>query len=266
MMKLFGAHRPGRARGRLLGAVLLGATLATLLAGCANQREIRRRHDAAIYNTELGIDYMRRGDLPLAVKKLDRALRENPDSPDVHSARALLFVRLREPKQADREFREALRLAPKNPNFQNNYAVYLCSVGRVDEGVKTFLRVAQNPLYMSPELAYENAGVCLRSVHRYVEATQMFKQALAIRPNFAQAAWEVADLDYRQGRLAQARREIDAFLASNQETPDLLLLAVKVTRAQKDPLDAELYARRLQLDFPNSAQARSLADLGRNPG
>jgi len=256
-----------RPRSAPLAWPLVVALLAALaLTGCANQQAVRRQHDAAVYNTELGIAYMRRGQLAVAQRKLDRALQENPDDPDVHSARALLFARLREPKAADREFRQALRLAPKNPDFQNNYAVYLCSVGRVDEGVRTFLAAARNPLYMTPELAFENAGLCLRSVHRDRQATRMFRQALAIRPGFAQALWEIADLDYTHGRLDQARREIDAFLASNQETPDLLLLAVKVTRAQKDPLDAELYARRLQLDFPNSAQARALADLGHDPG
>lgn len=254
--------RASGAAAALMGAVLLAGAL----GGCANQQAIQRRHNAAIYNTELGIAFMRRGQLAVAQTTLDRALRENPDSPDVHSARALLFARLREPGKADREFREALRLAPKNPDYQNNYAVYLCSVGRVDKGVKIFTEAANNPLYMTPEYAYENAGICLRSAHRNVEAAQMFRNALAVRPDFAQAAWELADLDYSDGKLAEARQEIDAFLASNHETPDLLLLAVKVTRAQKDPLDAELYARRLQLDFPDSAQARALADLGRNPG
>jgi type IV pilus assembly protein PilF len=245
-----------------LGAVLL----AGVLAGCANQQVVQRRHDAAAYNTELGIAYMRRGDLAIAQTKLDRALKENPDDPDVHSARALLFARLGDPKQADREFREALRLAPKNPDFQNNYAVYLCSVGRIDDGVQTFLRAAHNPLYLTPELAFDNAGICLRSAHRDVEAAQMFTDALAIRPAFAQALWQLADLNFSQGKLAQARQEIDAYLASNQATPDLLLLAVKVTRAQGDRLDAQLSARRLQLDFPDSAQARALADLAHNPG
>ena len=242
------------------------ALLAGVLAGCANQQAVQRRHDAAAYNTELGIAYMRRGDLAIAQTKLDRALKENPDDPDVHSARALLFARLGDPSHADREFREALRLAPKNPDFQNNYAVYLCSVGRINDGVQTFLRAAHNPLYLTPELAYDNAGVCLRSAHRDVEAAQMFSDALAIRPGFAQALWQLADLNFSQGKLVQARQEIDAYLASNQETPDLLLLAVKVTRAQGDRLDAELYARRLQLDFPDSAQAHALADLGNNPG
>jgi type IV pilus assembly protein PilF len=245
---------------------ITAALLAALLAGCVNQQKLMQRRDAAIYNTELGIAYMRRGDLALAQTKLDRALKENPDDPDVHSARALLFARLQEPEQADREFREALRLAPKNPDFQNNYAVYLCSVGRGDEGVQTFLRAAHNPEYLTPELAYVNAGICLRSSHHDVEAFQMFVDALTIRPNFPQAMWQLADLNFSEGKLADARQEIDSFLASNQETPDLLLLAVKVTRAQHDQLDAALYARRLQLDFPNSAEARELAYLGHNPG
>jgi len=248
------------------GLAVALAVLAGALAGCANQHVVQQRHDAAIYNTELGIAYMRRGQLAIAQTKLDRALQENPDDPDVHSARALLFARLGDPKQADREFREALSLAPKNPDFQNNYAVYLCSVGRVEEGVQVFLKAARNPLYTTPELAYDNAGICMRSAHRDVDAMQMFADALAIRPGFAQALWQLADLNFSLGKLAQARQEIEAFLAANQETPDLLLLAVKVTRAQGDRLDAELYARKLQLDFPDSAQARSLADLGRNPG
>ena len=251
--------------GRAIGAI--GAVLFTaVVAGCVSQQAEQQHRDAAIYNTELGIAYMQRGDLALAQTKLDRALKENPDDPDVHSARALLFARLQDPKQADREFREALDLAPKNPDFQNNYAVYLCSVGRVDEGVQTFLRAAHNPEYLTPELAYDNAGVCLRSTHHNVEAAQMFVDALTIRPNFAQALWQLADLNFSEGKLADARQEIESFLSANQETPDLLLLAVKVTRAQRDALDAQLYARRLQLDFPNSAEARQLADLGHNPG
>ncbi len=246
--------------------VLAALLLAGALAGCANEQVVRQRHDAAIYNTELGIAYLRRGDLAVAQTKLDRALEENPDDPDVHSARALLFARLEDPKQADREFRTALRLAPKNPNFQNNYAVYLCSVGRVDDGVQTFIRAAHNPLYLTPELAYDNAGICLRSAHRDVAAAQMFDNALSIRPSFGQALWQLADLNFSQHKLVEARQEIDAYFAANQETADLLLLAVKVTRAQGDKLDAALYARKLQLDFPGSAQARALADLGRNPG
>ena len=94
----------------------------------------------------------------------------------------------------------------------------------------------------------------------------MFQAALAVSPSFEQAAWQLADLEYKQGQLKQAHALIKQFLAANSETPDMLLLAVKVTRAQGDALSAELYARQLQLDFPDSAQARALAALGHSPG
>ena len=64
-------------------------------------------------------------------------------------------------------------------------------------------------------------------------------------------------------RRAQRSTPISAL---SSETPDLLLLGVRVARAQGDRLARERYARKLQLDFPASDQARALADLDRNPG
>lgn len=255
----------GRA-GRWCAAALAGSLAAALLAGCANPQQIRDQHQAAVFNTELGVAYMQRGQLAIAKRKLDRALRENPDDPNVHSARALLFERMGETARADREYREALTLAPHDPDYENDYAVYLCNAGRTEEGVKYFLAAARNPLYLTPADAYNNAGVCLRVAHHYTRAAKMFRAALAVSPGFEQAAWQLADLEYQRGRYQQAHALIKQFLAANSETPDMLLLAVKVARARGDALGAQLYARRLQLDFPNSAQAHALAAHGQNPG
>ena len=246
--------------------LLAGSLAAALLAGCANPQRVRDQHQAAVFNTELGVAYMQRGQLAIAKRKLDRALRENPDDADVHSARALLFERLGQPARADREYRAALELAPHNPDYENDYAIYLCNAGRTQAGVKYFLAAARNPLYLTPADAYNNAGVCLRVAHHYRQAVKMFRMALAVSPDFEQAAWQLADLDFKRGRYPQAHALIKQFLTANSETPDMLLLAVKVARAQGDALGAQLYARRLQLDFPNSAEAHALTALGKNPG
>jgi hypothetical protein len=47
--------------------------------------------------------------------KLDRALAQDPSNPEVHSVRGMLFDKMGMPKDADAEFRTALRLAPKDP-------------------------------------------------------------------------------------------------------------------------------------------------------
>ncbi len=238
-----------------------------VLAGCASQKRAeKKKEDASTYNTQLGIAYLRQGDVPLAKEKLDRALKENPDSPKVHSARAMLFDRMSDSKQADNEYQTALRLAPNDPDVSNNYAVYLCQIGRTDDGVKRFEVVARNALYRTPWVAYTNAGVCLRQAKRNDDAAKNFRQALSLRPNFSEAAYQLADLYFTAGDLKDARAAIDTYLGAFEETPDLLLLGVRIARAQNDRVATVLYSRKLRLDFPSSAQAKALADLEHNPG
>ena len=249
----------------LVGLGVLAAVLG--LAGCASQQEKEKKQaDASTYNTQLGISYLRQGDINLAKDKLDRAVKQNPDNPEVHSARAMLYDRMNEPALADAEFKTALRLAPHDPDVSNNYAVYLCQTGRATDGVHRFEEVARNALYRTPWVAYTNAGVCLRSAKRNAEAIRNFQQALQIRPNFAEAAYQLGDLQLQDGKLTEARAQVDTYLGSFEETPDLLLLGVRVARAQNDRIAASQYSRKLRLDFPSSAQAKALADLERNPG
>jgi type IV pilus assembly protein PilF len=253
------------------GSVLMRSALvafaALVIAACASSKRAEKKEkDAATYNTQLGIAYLREGEIPLAKEKLDRALKENPDNPGVHSARAMLYDRLGDPAKADGEFQTALRLAPHDPEVLNNYAVYLCRTGRTDDGVRRFEEAAHNALYRTPEAAYTNAGVCLRGGKRDAEAARNFKQALIIRPNFAEAAYQLSDLEFQGGKLAEARAQVDSYIGAFTATPDLLLLGVRISRAQGDRLAAEHYARKLRLDFSGTDQARALAALDRNPG
>ena len=251
---------------RRLPPRLAAGALALLFAACVTAEHPSKARDAAAYNVQLGIAYLHQGDVALAKDKLDRALAEDPGSADVHSARAMLFERMHNPDKADAEFRTSLRLAPHDPQVVNNYAVYLCQNGRTEEGVRRFEEAAHNALYRTPEAAYTNAGVCLRAAKRDEEARADFGRALRIRPNFAEAVYQLTELQFQHGELAPARAGIDAFIGSYEATADLLLLGVRVARAQGDRVGAQRYARRLQLDFPGTDQARALAELDRNPG
>jgi type IV pilus assembly protein PilF len=171
----------------------------------------------------------------------------------------MLFARMHDPDKADAEFRTSLRLAPHDPDVVNNYAVYLCQNGRTDEGVKKFQEAAANALYRTPEAAYTNAGVCLRAAKRDDEARAQFVKALQTRPNYGEAAYQLANLQFQHNELAQARGLIDSFLSHFPQTADLLLLGVRVARALGDTAASQKFARKLQLDFPGSDQARSLA-------
>jgi type IV pilus assembly protein PilF len=248
-------------------SVLLVSAAALVLVGCSSaSNRAKKKGDASNYNMQLGMAYLNQGDLGLAKEKLDRAVVENPGDPNVHSAMAMLQDRLGHPDQADKEFKAALSLGPRNPDVLNNYAVYLCRSGRVDDGVKAFDEAAHNALYRTPEAAYTNAGVCLRGAKRDTQAAMSFRRALRVRPNFAEAAYQLADLDFRRGEIKDARETVDQFIGAFEPTPDLLLVGVQIARKQGDRMAEERFARKLRMDFPSSDQTRALAELSHNSG
>jgi type IV pilus assembly protein PilF len=251
---------------RVSSLLLIGVVALALSACSSTNKRAQKKSDASNYNMQLGMAYLNQGDLGLAKEKLERAAAENPGDPNVHSAMAMLQDRLGHPEAADKEFRAALNLGPRSPDVLNNYAVYLCRTGRTDEGVKSFEEAARNPLYRTPEAAYTNAGVCLRGAKRDTQAAMSFQRALQVRPNFAEAAFQLSDLYFARGELPDAREVIDRFTSTFEPTPDLLLLGVRISRKQADRRAEEQFARKLRMDFPSSDQARALAELSRNPG
>jgi type IV pilus assembly protein PilF len=246
-------------------AVLVLALAASATAGAQDNKK-NRNQDMAAINVQLGVAYLKQGNLAIAQEKLERAEKQNPRDPNVHTALAVLYERLNRPREVESHYKTAARLAPRDPNVSNNYAVWLCKNGRPDDGVKRFIEAARNPLYSTPETAYTNAGVCLRAAKKLDQAAELFQLALQTRPNLAEAAYQMSELQFERGKYTESRANLDRFLGAFKPTPDLLLLGVRVARATGDRLGEERYARTLRVEFPQSEQVRALAELKRNPG
>jgi type IV pilus assembly protein PilF len=235
-----------------------------LLAGCVSSDGTKalKREDptdaAAKTNIQLGVAYMKQGDYPLAREKLERSLKQNPKDPDVHTSLGLLYDRVGESKLAEQHYREALRLAPTSPDVSNNYAIYLCKNGRVDDAVERFTAVAANKYYRTPEVALTNAGVCLRDAKRFDDAEKKFTAAIRVRPNYSEPTVQLAGLHLQRGQIADARKVVDTYLGAFRPDPDVLYAAVNVARAAKDKMSEEKFSRTLRLEFPDSEQARAL--------
>jgi type IV pilus assembly protein PilF len=235
-----------------------------LLSGCVSSDGSKplKREDpteaAAKTNIQLGVAYLQQGNYPLAKEKLERSLKQNPKDPDVHTTLGLLYDRVGESKLADKHFREALRLAPDKPDISNNYAIYLCKNGRVDDAVERFAAVASSKYYRTPEVALTNAGVCLKEAKRLDEAQQRFVGAIKARPNYSEATVQLANLHIERGQLPEARKVVDTYLGAFRPNPDVLFAGVTLARAAKDKMSEEKYSRTLRLEFPDSAQARAL--------
>jgi len=242
--------------------------LACQLAACVSDDPAsspQAANTAAAANLQLGSAYLQQGNLPVAKEKLERAVLQNPRDPAIHGLLALLYQRLGDDPRVEAEFRTALKMAPHDPDLLNNYAVYLCGKGRTDEGVARFQEAANNPLYRTPWAADTNAGVCLRGAQREAEAAPLFKHALQRRPDYAEAVVQLADLEISQGQAGAAYKRVEAFLGANPASAELLYLGWRAASAQQNKTTSAQLAWRLQTEFPDSEQARSIAAPHRDP-
>jgi type IV pilus assembly protein PilF len=247
------------------------ASLLMIMTGCVTTKSphLANDHaeaDAAADNVELAMAYMQQGNLARAKEKLDRGMREDPSNPNLHAVYGQFYGRINDQIKAESEFREALRLAPNDPGPLNFYGVYLCNQHRVDEGVTKLLKVATNPLYRTPELAYDNVGVCLLTVHRDEEAESAFKRALNVRPDYAEGTYQLAELELAHGRALEALTRINKFLEQYNPTADVLFAGIQAARTLGDARRAAQLAKILNADFGDSDQAHSLgADTQHKP-
>lgn len=243
--------------------------LALAVVGCVPSRsgpEPRSLEDAAQYNTQLGFNYLRAGNLSEAKVKIERALEQNPRHAMAHVAAGLLYDQLGEARKADVHFSRAVALEGDNPEILNNYAVFLCRNEQAEKGQRYFLKAATNPLYRTPEAAYFNAGTCARSGGDLEQAEQHFRRALDIRPDFPGPLLQMADIEYRSQRFLSARAFLERFLAASAANPDALWLGVRIERALGNAALADQYAQQLKREFPMSVQTRELLESERNTG
>jgi len=214
--------------------------------------------DAARINARLGIEYMKQGQVAIAREKIDKALQQNPRDPGVQMSAGLLYEQLREPKVAERHYRQALKLEPDNPEAQNALGAFLCRNGQAKQGEEVFLEAARNPLYRTPEVAYTNAGVCARRNGRLDKSEEYLRLAVSQRAQYSEALLQMAGVSFERGSFLQARAFLQRYLGMAPASAEVLLLGYQVEKALGDAAAADDFADRLRRQFPNSPEARIL--------
>ncbi|MEM7377866.1 MAG: type IV pilus biogenesis/stability protein PilW [Pseudomonadota bacterium] len=246
-----------------LARICVGCLVATVvLAGCASNREAANANmaRAAQLNAELSLGYLNQGDLQQAKAKVEKALVQNPRNPLANNLQGVVLQRLNEPSKAGTHFRRAVQLAPDEPEYANAYGVFLCERKQFEEGILQFLDVAENPLYRTPALAYENAANCALQAGKTGIAESNLVRALEIRPRFASAQLSLAKLQADEGRPDDAMDSLQALERYAPSSAESLALGARIARRLGNRDVANSYVRKLQLGFPNSYQAKVLAN------
>jgi type IV pilus assembly protein PilF len=235
-----------------------------MLAACANtalhtvnadgaDRDSRHRADLRV---ELASAYYAEGQYTTALKEVDTALTIDPTLAGAHGLRGLVLMQVGQDKQAERSLREALRLAPDNPDWQNNMGWFICQRQSAKTAMPYFLQALSNKTYSSPQKALLNSGLCSLKDQDVVNAESYFLRALQFESNLVLARVKLAKIYFERGELAQARRHIVVAVQSEKVVVEDLMMAIHIerklgNRAAEKSLVSKL--KRLYPDLPKAA-------------
>lgn len=236
--------------------LVLAALSACNTAGGTRPEYVAPDPKAAEINMRLGINYMQRGDYAIALEKLQKALKQNPNLASAHNTIALLYQQLGKNEEAEAHFLEAVERDPDYSQAQNNFGVFLCSQARYDEAEKRFLKAVENPLYNSPQYAFENAGLCAARKPDNEKAENYFRKALQIDSTLSKSLLQMAELSYDSQNYLQARAYIQRYQTNANWTASSLYLAIKTENKLDDQNAVASYTLLLRSRFPDSDETQ----------
>jgi len=94
---------------------------------------------AAATRLTLGLRYLAQGDFEKAKFNLDKALAHYPKSEEVQRGVAWYYEKVNEDKLAEEHYKKALSINNKNPSLLNQYGVFLCRKGELNERTRAYL-------------------------------------------------------------------------------------------------------------------------------
>jgi len=231
-------------------------TIAALIAGCAGEAGIKSESSAepgahieqaisaqravtdsrasAKAHTELGQMYLKQGRFDVALEEARIAIEAERGYAPAYNLSAQTYMALRQDGLAGAEFIKALRLAPNDPEINNNYGWFLCLTGKVKESLSYFEVALKNPLYQTPELALNNAGVCHMLNKDDVSGEAYLMRALKLNPNNLRAYYLLADIDYRRGHFMEARDWLKKLHGKIEPTSETVWLSLRIDRKLGD--------------------------------
>ena len=237
---------------------LLATALLTACAGTGSVSDSESARKQSEINTSLGQEYLRRGQLEIALEKLKKAVNFDPEYVPAHTMLAVLYEQIGEADMAEEHYRIAVDLAPSNGDANNNYGAYLCKTGRSDSAIRYFETATKDPFYRTPAVAYANAGSCELQSGNLDKAERFLRESLDYDAEFSDALLALANVSYRKGEFFRARAFLQRYESSGPGSAGSLLLGSRIESRLNNSEGASKYAAELFSRFPNSKQAEEL--------
>jgi len=160
--------------------------LSGLLLGCATTQavDVKKRSEA---KHQLGNSLLYEKNYQGAVTELKEAAETDPENPDIQNSLGLAYQGLKLPEQAILHYQKAIRLKPNSPEFENNLGTAYAATKQWDLAIPYFQKAADNYLYRTRHVAYDNLGSVYHNKGDYRRAIDNYKKAAEFNKDYAPA-------------------------------------------------------------------------------
>jgi type IV pilus biogenesis/stability protein PilW len=183
---------------------------ALLLVSCVSKARI----ETANRRLDLGTAYYREGSYEASIEALREAVKADPRNWRAHNQLALAYVARGSRDEAEKSWRRALALDPKEAEILVNYGAYQVQQGHVPEAIGTFELALQDLDYRSPAAVLSNLSYALTQAGRADEAVARAQEAIRRVPRLCQAHFHL-------GLAYEARKDAEGALAAYRQLMDV---------------------------------------------
>ncbi|MCX7945444.1 MAG: tetratricopeptide repeat protein [Hydrogenophilus sp.] len=259
-------ERGGQERRRRRMGVLMGVGLGLLVGGCATsgeraalpllERASSGKEGLVQSYVALGLAYLERGRVDVALESVERAAAIDPRHPLVQYGEGLVRLALGNPEEAERAFRTALEGARGDPDLLHAAGSLACEQGRRGEGLQWLQEAAANRLSPRRGRTLANWGWCLAQEGRWREAEEKVEEAVGVAPEDFVVRWRGLALAMRLGEWERAERHLQVLLTLAPDEPLVWWWAANVAQARGDFARAAEWGNRLVREAPDRAETR----------
>lgn len=159
-----------------------------LLAGCASDTQTVQNQNLAEIDAELMVLDLQNHAPEAAKLHLQQAQALAPDDPQVLIASGYFAAKMADPGSAKAAYTAAIKVAPQDPEIENEYGAFLYQNGAYAEALSYFIKAAADPENVTAGEASKNAGLAEMKLNNPGAAQVYFVRAFAEDPNLLKSA------------------------------------------------------------------------------
>jgi Tfp pilus assembly protein PilF len=198
----------------------LAAVAAVAVLACVHGPSAKERHSAEIHH-DLGVEALRAGRWPEALRELDEALAIHEAFPEAQRARALVLdLGFGRAEEAEKSYRRAIALRPLFSEAHNDLGQLLARTGRIDEAIREFDVALDNMLYKEPYVARCNKGLAIYRSGRKDEGLAQLRACVTSSPGYCRGRRDLGRALLDEKRMKEAVEELSAYARFCEKVPD----------------------------------------------